>query len=75
MIKINDSVYSFRETMAHIDPQKYLMKDKEYETGCPLYDREKLLKVELFTFWRFGYLRSLYPKVVRSRCLLLGATE
>ena len=54
IIKINDPVYSFSEVMAHIDLNKYFV-EKEHETGCPRYDREKLLKIVLFAFMEFGY--------------------
>lgn len=55
IIKINDPVYSFSEVMAHIDLQKYFVKQKGHETGRPRYDREKLLKIVLFAFMEFGY--------------------
>lgn len=55
IIKINDPVYSFSEVMAHIDLQKYFVEEKEHETGRPRYDREKLLKIVLFSFMEFGY--------------------
>ena len=55
IIKINDSVYSFSEVMAHIDLQKYFVEQKGHETGRPRYDREKLLKIVLFSFMEFGY--------------------
>lgn len=29
--------------------------EKGHETGCPRYDREKLLKIVLFAFMEFGY--------------------
>ena len=54
IIKINDSVYSFSEVMAHIDLKRYFV-EKEHETGRPRYDREKLLKIVLFAFMEFGY--------------------
>ena len=54
IIKINDAVYSFSEVMAHIDLKKYFV-EKERETGRPRYDREKLLKIVLFSFMEFGY--------------------
>ena len=54
IIKINDPVYSFSEVMAHIDLKKYFV-EKEHETGRPRYDREKLLKIVLFSFMEFGY--------------------
>jgi len=40
IIKISDPVYSFSEVMAHIDLKKYPV-EKEHETECPRYDREK----------------------------------
>lgn len=55
IIKINDPVYSFSEVMAHIDLQKYFVEEKEHETGRPRYNREKLLKIVLFSFMEFGY--------------------
>jgi transposase len=55
IIKINDPVYSFSEVMAHIDLKKYFVEEKEHETGCPRYSREKLLKIVLFAFMEFGY--------------------
>ena len=54
IIKINDPVYSFSEVMAHIDLKKYFV-EKEHETGRPRYDREKLLKIVLFSSMEFGY--------------------
>ncbi len=36
--------------MDHIDLQKYFVEKKEHETGRPRYDREKLLKIVLFSF-------------------------
>ena len=55
IIKINDPVYSFSEVMARIDLKKYFVEKKEHETGRPRYDREKLLKIVLFSFMEFGY--------------------
>ena len=55
IIKVNDPVYSFREVMAHIDPEKYFVAEKGHEMGRPRYDREKLLKIVLFAFMENGY--------------------
>ena len=60
IIKINDPVYSFSEVMAHINLQKYFMEEKEHETGRPRYDREKLLKIVLFSFMEFGYCSARF---------------
>ena len=60
IIKINDPVYSFSEVMAHIDLNKYFVEKKEHETGRPRYDREKLLKIVLFSFMEFGYCSSRF---------------
>ena len=61
IIKINDPVYSFSEVMAHIDLKKYFV-EKEHETGRPRYDREKLLKIVLFSFMEFGYCSVRFIK-------------
>ncbi len=45
IIKINDSVYTFSEAMAHIDLKKYFV-EKEHETGRPRY-MFKQLNVDL----------------------------
>ena len=55
IIKVNDPVYSFREVMAHIAPEKYFVAEKGHEMGRPRYDREKLLKIVLFAFMENGY--------------------
>ena len=62
IIKINDTVYSFSEVMAHIDLQKYFVEKKGHETGRPRYDREKLLKIVLFAFMEFGYCSLRFIK-------------
>ena len=54
IINIDDPVYTFSEVMAHIDLQKYFV-EKGHEMGRPRYDREKLLKIVLFSFMEFGY--------------------
>ncbi len=55
IIEINDPVYTFCETMDHIDLNKYLAVE-ESRTGRPRYDRGILLKVILFAFMEHGYV-------------------
>ena len=54
LINISDSVYTFCEVIDHIDLSKYFVV-KEYKTGRPGCDKEKLLKVILFAFMENGY--------------------
>jgi len=65
IIKINEPVYSFSEVMAHIDLKKYFVEKKGHETGCPRYDREKLLKIVLFSFMEFWYCSARF---IRKLC-------
>lgn len=55
MIEVDDPVYSFNEVLCHIDLKKYFVEEKDYKTGRPRYDGEKLLKVILFAFMEEGY--------------------
>lgn len=53
IISISDPVYTFCEVMDHIDLSKYFV-EKDYKTGRPRCDAEKLLKVVLFAFMEHG---------------------
>jgi len=57
LIDIADPVYTFCEVMDHIDLSGYFV-EKDYKTGRPRCDEQKLLKVILFAFMEQGY-RSL----------------
>ena len=54
LIDIADPVYTFCEVMDHIDLSGYFV-EKDYKTGRPKYDQQKLLKVILFAFMEQGY--------------------
>ena len=60
LIDVSDPVYTFCEVMDHIDLSGYFVA-KEYKTGRPGCDKQKLLKVILFAFMENGYcsLREL----------------
>ncbi len=58
LIDIADPVYTFCEVMDHIDLTPYFVDDKDYKTGRPRCDAQKLLKVILFAFMEHG-IRSL----------------
>ncbi len=53
IISISDPVYTFCEVIDHIDLSKYFV-EKDYKTGRPRCDAEKLLKVVLFAFMEHG---------------------
>lgn len=53
LIDISDPVYTFCEVMEHIDLSRYFVK-KDYKTGRPRCDEQKLLKVILFAFMEHG---------------------
>lgn len=53
LIDLSDPVYTFCEVMDHIDLSKYFV-EKEYKTGRPRCDEQKLLKVILFAFMEHG---------------------
>ena len=53
IIDIADPVYTFCEVMDHIDLSKYFV-EKDYKTGRPECDKQKLLKVILFAFMENG---------------------
>ena len=55
IIDINDPVYTFIEVLNHVDLKQYFV-EKDYITGRPKYDSEKLLKVVLFAFMESGYV-------------------
>src|SRR5574344_1847589 len=57
IIEINDSVYTFKEVVSHIDLKKYFVEKDYKATGRPRYEREKLLKVLLF-------LTNLHSKTI-----------
>lgn len=54
LIDIADPVYTFCEVMDHIDLKPYFVDDKDYKTGRPRCDAQKLLKVILFAFMEHG---------------------
>lgn len=54
LIDIADPVYTFCEVMDHIDLIPYFVDDKDYKTGRPRCDAQKLLKVILFAFMEHG---------------------
>jgi len=54
LIDIADPVYTFCEVMNHIDLTPYFVDDKDYKTGRPKCDAQKLLKVILFAFMEHG---------------------
>lgn len=54
IIDISDPVYTFCEVMDHIDLTPYFVDDKDYKTGRPRCDTQKLLKVILFAFMEHG---------------------
>ena len=56
IIEINDSVYTFKEVVSHIDLKKYFVEKDYKATGRPRYEREKLLKVLLFAFMEHVYI-------------------
>ena len=53
IIDISDPVYTFCEVMDHIDLSRYFV-EKDYKTGRPRCDSQKLLKVILFAFMENG---------------------
>ena len=54
IIDISDPVYTFCEVMDHIDLSRYFV-EKDYKTGRPKCDAQKLLKVILFAFMENGF--------------------
>ena len=63
IIDISDPVYTFCEVMDHIDLSRYFV-EKDYKTGRPGCDKQKLLKVVLFAFMEHGIssLRDLQKR-------------
>lgn len=53
LIDVSDPVYTFCEVMDHIDLSRYFV-EKDYKTGRPKCDEQKLLKVILFAFMEHG---------------------
>lgn len=53
LIDMADPVYTFCEVMDHIDPSRYFV-EKDYKTGRPRCDEQKLLIVILFAFMEHG---------------------
>ena len=53
IIDVSDPVYTFCEVMDHIDLSRYFV-EKDYKTGRPRCDAQKLLKVILFAFMENG---------------------
>ena len=54
LIDIADPVYTFCEVVDHIDLTSYFVDDKDYKTGRPRCEAQKLLKVILFAFMEHG---------------------
>ena len=54
LIDVADPVYTFCEVVDHIDLTPYFVDDKDYKTGRPRCDAQKLLKVILFAFMEHG---------------------
>ena len=54
LIDIADPIYTFCEVRDHIDLIPYFVDDKDYKTGRPRCDAQKLLKVILFAFMEHG---------------------
>ncbi|MBO5740414.1 MAG: transposase [Bacteroidaceae bacterium] len=54
LINIADPVYTFCEVVDCMDLTKYFVDDKDYKTGRPRCDAQKLLKVILFAFMEQG---------------------
>ena len=54
LIDISDPVYTFCEVVDHLDLTPYFVDDKDYRTGRPRCDAQKLLKVILFAFMEQG---------------------
>ena len=54
LIDISDPVYTFCEVVDHLDLTPYFVDDKDYRTGRPRCDAQKLLKVILFAFMERG---------------------
>ncbi len=51
-------MYSFNEVLRHIDLNRYFVAERDYKTGRPPYDGEKLLKVILFAFMEEGFVST-----------------
>ena len=54
IIDVTDPVYTFCEVMDHMDLSRYFV-EKDYKTGRPKCDEQKLLKVTLFAFMEHGF--------------------
>ena len=54
IIDITDPVYTFCEVMDYMDLSRYFV-EKDYKTGRPKCDEQKLLKVVLFAFMEHGF--------------------
>lgn len=54
IIDVTDPVYTFCEVMDHMDLSRYFV-EKDYKTGRPKCDEQKLLKVVLFAFMEHGF--------------------
>ena len=77
LIDLSDPVYTFCDVMDHIDLTPYFVDDKDYKTGRPRCDAQKLLKVILFAFMEKGisslrYLEKLCKNDIRYMYLLDG---
>ena len=79
LIDISDPVYTFCEVVDHIDLTSYFVDDKDYKTGRPKCDSQKLLKVILFAFMEQGIcslrvIQKLCRNDIRFMYLLDGMT-
>ena len=74
IIDVSDPVYTFCEIMDHIDLSRYFV-EKDYKTGRPRCDAQKLLKVILFAFMENGFcsLREIENCVeqISATCIFL----
>ena len=77
LIDISDPVYTFCEVADHLDLTPYFVDDKDYRTGRPRCDAQKLLKVILFAFMERGIsslrdIEKLCRNDIRFMYLLLN---
>ena len=61
--------------MAHIDLKKYFVEEKEHETGRPRYNREKLLKIVLFSLGVWLVCSFYTQKVIHKQNICQKSTE
>ena len=72
LIDISDPVYTFCEVMDHIDLSRYFV-EKDYKTGRPRCDEQKLLKVILFAFMEHGISSLRETETIFVTCIFLMA--